>query len=85
MLRVLLQVVFGGGAYPGLLARVHRFRRRSEAGGSPITHLDKHQRIGMAHDQVDFTKTTAIVAFQQAQPLGLQMLAGLLLGIMSLP
>lgn len=42
----------------------------------PISNLDKHQGITLAHDEIQLATATVIVAFNQLQALGLQPVGG---------
>lgn len=55
-----------------LFGRRDAFQRTAETGVLPETHFDEDQCILIAHDEVDLTARCAEVAFQQDQPLLLE-------------
>lgn len=58
--------------------------RAAEVAVLAVTYFNKHQRLLVLHNQVNFTKAAVKISLQQAQPLLLQMLAGHVLGQLAL-
>lgn len=61
-LRVTHQKIFGGTDQPLLFARVDTLSGATEARASAIAHLNEYQSFSGAHDQIQFTTTTAVIA-----------------------
>ena len=56
-----------GAQQPRLLGRAHRAQCAATVRSRARTHLDKHQRGAIQHDQVDLAMAAAHIARQQAQ------------------
>src|SRR5690606_20300201 len=78
-LREARQVMPGRQHQASLLALVNGCQRAAEIVLGAVAHLDKHQRVAMLHDQVDFAKPAAPVLRYQFEALFAQPLAGKLL------
>jgi len=55
----------------------------AEIGIAAQANFNKYQRITIAHDQVYFAKTAAVIGFQQGKPLLLQISGGQFFGFIT--
>ena len=81
---MLLEIVARGQHDLVLFAPGDRAGGSAMAGPSAISDLDKHQGIPLAHDEIYFTTTAAVVAGHGLQAAGLQPAFRYLLKVLSL-
>ena len=70
--RIALQKKLGALPQAGLLHRRNAGGRATKLPAAALSDLDKDQRVGIAHDEINLAATTTKVSFDQNQPLRLQ-------------
>ena len=71
--RMTLKVVLGAGENARLLLRADTLRAAAEVRSAAKAHLDEDERRSIAHDQIDFTVSAAVVSREQPKPMLTQM------------